>query len=70
MRTEQATAEVFFTAFKALSPAEREAFIGKMVGDHRLREELLDLALIEAAKKIKGKSVSAREYFARRRGQA
>ena len=67
MRTEQATAEVFFTAFKALSHTEREAFIGKVVGDPRIREELLDLALIQEAKKVKGKAVSARAYFARRR---
>ncbi|OGP60422.1 MAG: hypothetical protein A2V67_18980 [Deltaproteobacteria bacterium RBG_13_61_14] len=67
MKTERATAEVFFTAFKALSPAEREAFIGKVVGDPRLREDLLDLALIEEAKQSRGKSVSAKDYFARRR---
>lgn len=69
MRTEQATAEVFFTAFKALSYTEREAFMGKVVTDPRLREELLDLALIEEAKQVKGKTVSARAYFARRRRQ-
>ena len=67
MRTEQATAEVFFTAFKALSSTEREAFMGKVVSDPRIREELLDLALIEEARKVKGKTVSAKDYFARRR---
>ena len=67
MKAEQATAEVFFAAFKALSLTEREAFIEKVVGDPRLREELIDLALIREAKKIKGKAIPAREYFARRR---
>ena len=69
MKADQATAEVFYTAFKALAHKQREAFIEKVVGDPRLREELIDLALIEAAKKVKGKPVSAQAYFARRRRQ-
>ena len=69
MKSDQATAEVFFTAFKALNHHEREALIEKMVGDPRLREELLDIALIEEAKKVKGKALSAKDYFARRRRQ-
>lgn len=68
MKTEQATAAVFYTAFKALKHGERQEFIGKVLGDPRLREELLDIALIEQAKQIKGKGVSAEAYFARRRG--
>jgi len=32
-----------------------------------LREDLIDIALIEKAKKAKGKPVSARDYFIRRR---
>ncbi|MBI5179715.1 MAG: hypothetical protein HZA04_10715 [Nitrospinae bacterium] len=65
MKSGQATAEVFFTAFKALKSAEREAFIVKVVGDPQLREDLLDAALIEEAKKVKGRAVSAREFFSR-----
>lgn len=67
MKTSQATAEIFFTAFKALKSAEREAFIEKIISDPQLREDLIDIALIEKAKKVKGKPVSAREYFSRRR---
>jgi len=67
MKTGHATAEVFFTAFKALKSAEREAFIGKVVSDPRLREDLFDAALIEEAKKVKGRSISARKYFARKK---
>ena len=63
MKTDQATAEVFFTAFKALKSTEREAFLEKMVNDPRLRDDLIDAALIEEAKKVKGKPVSARDYF-------
>jgi hypothetical protein len=65
MKTGQATAEVFFFAFKALKASDREAFIGKVVSDPKLREDLIDAALIEVSKKVKGKSVSAKEYFSR-----
>ena len=67
MRANQATAEVFFTAFKALKNKEKEAFLEKVISDPGLGEDLIDTVLIEKAKKIKGKPVSAREYFARRR---
>jgi hypothetical protein len=68
MKANQATAEVFFTAYKALNGAEREAFLEKLVQDRRLREQLIDIALIEQAKTVKGRAFSAREYFFRRRG--
>lgn len=67
LRANQATAEVFYTAFKALKSKEKEAFLEKMISDPELREDLTDIALIEKAKKIKGKHVSAMEYFAKRR---
>jgi hypothetical protein len=67
MRTNQATAEVFFTAFKALKNKEREAFLEKVLSDPELREDFIDVALIEKAKKVKGKPVSAKEYFTKRR---
>lgn len=67
MKASQATAEVFFTAYKSLKDAEREAFIEKVVNDPQLREDLIDIALIEEAKKVKGRPISAREYFTRRR---
>ena len=66
MRANEATAEVFFTAFKALRSKEKEAFLEKVISDPELREDLIDIVLIEEAKKIKGKPVSAREYFAKR----
>ncbi|MDI6801842.1 MAG: hypothetical protein QMD01_07325 [Thermodesulfovibrionales bacterium] len=67
MRANQATAEVFFTAFKSLQNKEKEAFLEKIICDPELREDLIDLALIKEAKKVKGKSISAREYFSKRR---
>ena len=66
MKTNQATAEVFYTAFKALKNKEKEAFLEKVISDPELREDIIDIFLIEEAKKIKGKPVSASEYFARR----
>ncbi len=70
MKTADATAEVFYTAFNALKNSEREAFIEKVVNDPRMREDLIDVLLIKEAKNIKGRSISAREYFARRRKEA
>ena len=70
MKTGHATAEVFFTAFKALKGTEREAFIEKIVSDPRFREEIVEIALIEEAKSVKGRAISAKEYFARRRKKA
>ena len=67
MRAGQATAEVFFTAFKALRSEEKDVFLEKVINDPELREDLIDIALIERAKKVKGKSVSAKEYFSKRR---
>ena len=67
MKAGQATAEVFFTAFKALKIEEKDVFLEKVINDPELREDLIDMALIERAKKVKGKSVSAKEYFSKRR---
>ena len=67
VKTNQATAEVFFTAFKALRSNEKKAFLEKIIADSKLRNDLIDIALIEKAKKSKGSPVSAREYFTSRR---
>lgn len=37
-----------------------------MINDPELKEDLFDLALMEKAKKVKGKAISAREYFTKR----
>jgi len=70
MNISEATAEIFFTAFKALKTREKEAFLEKVVSDRNLREDLIEIALIEKAKKVKGAAVPAGEYFARRKKQA
>jgi hypothetical protein len=50
MTTVQATAEVFWTAFRALPRKEREAFLEKLMGDEKLSEDLRDLFVIAARK--------------------
>lgn len=47
MTTPQATAEVFWTAFKTLPKAAQEDFMARLASDPNLREDLLDLAVIE-----------------------
>jgi hypothetical protein len=62
-----ATAEVFFTAFKSLKSKEREAFLEKVLGDSVIRRDIIDIALIEESKKVAGRPVSAIDYFQKRR---
>lgn len=50
MPAPQATAEVFWTAFMAMSQDERRAFLERLIADPTLREDLLDAALIEERK--------------------
>jgi hypothetical protein len=42
----KATAEVFFTAFKALPKEERDEVLVRIAGDRSLRLDLLDLAAL------------------------
>jgi hypothetical protein len=50
MTTAEATAEVFWTAFLAMSRPERKAFLERLLSDSRMREDLLEAALIEDRK--------------------
>ncbi|MFH1163135.1 MAG: hypothetical protein V1852_03645 [Pseudomonadota bacterium] len=43
----EATAEVFWTAFKGLTRAAQQAVSRRMLRDQNLRYDLMDLALIE-----------------------
>ena len=47
----EATAEVFLTAFQALSKKERGKVIVGITRDKRMRENLIDLAIIQERKK-------------------
>jgi hypothetical protein len=50
MTTAEATAAVFWTAFMAMKPKERNAFLERLIADKRVREDLLDAAVIEERK--------------------
>jgi len=43
MTAREATAEVFWTAFRTLSRAEQDAVIRRLVRDPKLREDLIDI---------------------------
>jgi hypothetical protein len=47
MKAEGMTAEAFWTAFRTLSKKEQDVFLGKMLKDKRLREDLIDIAIAE-----------------------
>ncbi len=53
MTTQQATAEVFWTAFKALPKTARRNFLARLAADRPMREDLLDLAVIESRRSQK-----------------
>jgi hypothetical protein len=46
MSAAQATAEVFWTAFRSLPVDQRQAVLRRLVEDDALRQDLLDLATI------------------------
>lgn len=50
MTQPQATAEVFWAAYQGMKPAEREAFLGKLMKDKRLAENLRYAAIVEKRK--------------------
>jgi uncharacterized protein YbaA (DUF1428 family) len=46
----ESKAEVFLWALQSLSKAEKEAVISRLLEDPELREDILDIALIEQRK--------------------
>ena len=47
MTTTDATAAVFWTAFRALPKKAREAIVERLLDDKEFREELMDIAILE-----------------------
>jgi len=45
MTKTEATAEVFWTAFKALPRKEQDAVVIRLAEDKKLREDLIDIAI-------------------------
>lgn len=65
MTTAEATSEVFWTAFKALSKKERNAIVEKMLSDKEFLEDLIDIVIIEERRKEPSRSLD--EYLADRK---
>lgn len=57
-------AEVFWMAFQSLSRQEQAAVLRRVVADERLRQDLMDLALIEERRAEPSRPL--REYLAER----
>jgi hypothetical protein len=68
MTAAAATAEVFWTAFRALPKAERRAVIEKLLADRRFREDLVDAATVEQRRREPARSL--KEYLAARARRA
>jgi len=64
-----AVAEVFYAAFRALPPEQKESVLERLLRDRELKQDLFDLVLIERAKVVKGRAVEARSYLARSRAK-
>jgi hypothetical protein len=61
MNATQATAEVFWTAFRALPKREREALLERLFSDQEFKEDLIDLAILEQRKDETSRTLS--EYL-------
>jgi hypothetical protein len=55
MKARGATAEVFLTAFKALTKKEQNIFLSEILRNKNLREDLIDIAIAESRSKEKGR---------------
>lgn len=64
MTQPQATAEVFWTAYQAMKPKEREAFLGKLMKDKNLAEDLRYGVIIQERKKES--TISLDSYLSKR----
>ena len=64
MTQHQATAEIFWTAYKGMKPAKRKAFIEKLMTDKSLAEDLRYAAVVQRRKNEP--TVSLDDYLSRR----
>lgn len=65
MTATEATAEVFWTAFRALPKKEREAIVEKLLRDKEFVEDLIDIVILEQRQKEPSRPLD--EYLANRR---
>ena len=67
MTATEATAEVFWTAFKVLSAEEKRAVLQRIIRDDNLRHDLMDLSIIEERRNEPGRPL--REYLKEKAGK-
>ncbi len=67
MTQTQATAEVFWTAFRALKKKERDAVMQKLMQDDELREDLYYSLIIKERKKET--KIPLEEYLSQRKNR-
>jgi hypothetical protein len=65
MTTIEATAEVFWTAFQALSKKERDAVVARFLKEKNFREDLIDIAILEERQREPSRSLD--EYLTARK---
>jgi hypothetical protein len=62
--TTNATAEVFLTAFRAMSKKERNAVIDRLLTDNEFMEDLIDISIIKQREHEPSRSLD--DYLAER----
>ena len=65
MAASEATAEIFWTAFRALPKKDQAAVMSRFLKDRQLREDIIDIATIERRRGEPSRSLSS--YLADRR---
>ncbi len=66
VETVESRAEVYLMALRSLSKTERDMVIARLLEDPELREDILDLALIEQRRREPSRPFQ--EYLAEKRG--
>ncbi len=61
---DNATAEIFLTAFRSMSKKQRNAIIDKLLHDKEFKEDLFDIAIIKQRENEPSRSLD--EYLAER----
>ena len=68
MTKTEATAEVFWTAFKGLPRKEQQAVLQRVLRDKELRQDLMDLAVIQNRQAESARPLRDYVIDSRRRG--
>jgi hypothetical protein len=67
---QEALVEVFWKAFQGLTKRQKELFLGRLLADPELGEDLMDALLIEEARRESGEDVPLRDYIAQHRARS